>query len=64
MKTRKLTKQQAREALESLGPKVKLVGLVKHNGSWARHSPIFPDFRPRPSASDFLRIFSRRPQWN
>lgn len=41
MKTRKLTKQQAREALESLGPKVRLYGLVKHNGTWARYPAAY-----------------------
>lgn len=41
MKTRKLTKQQAREALESLGPKVKLVGLVKHDGAWSRYPAAY-----------------------
>lgn len=36
MGTNKVTKQRAREALESLGPKVKLAGRVKYEGTWSR----------------------------
>jgi hypothetical protein len=41
MASKKSIKQQARQALESLGPKVTLVGFVKYNGTWSRYPAAY-----------------------